>query len=235
MSRIATEPSLVERICRMLSAEKGRRLADQEGWLPPERQLAEQLEVSRTVVREATKRLELQGVVEVQHGVGIRFVDKLHVPVSGAVELLLPDTAERLQQLAEARLIVEPQVAKLAAERAKAEHRKALRAAQDRLIAAVETSEAIDADLEFHRTLAKAASNRILELVLDSLGELGRSSRQATLASTGIARAIEHHQLILKAIEKKRPQEAHDAMLMHMQGSARDLAKYFSSRSGSTT
>ena len=55
--------------------------------------------------------------------------------------------------------------------------------------AAVETAEAIDADLEFHRILARAGGNRILELVLESLGELGRASRQATIATTGIALA----------------------------------------------
>jgi GntR family transcriptional repressor for pyruvate dehydrogenase complex len=187
--------------------------------------LAEQLGVSRTVVREATKRLELQGLLEVQHGVGIRFVEKLYAPVSASVEMVLPETAERLRQLAEARLAIEPGVARMAAERAKAEHFAALRATQDRLASAVETAEAIDADLEFHRILARAAGNRILELVLESLGELGRASRQATLASTGIARAHEHHELILQAIEQRRPQVAHDTMKMHLEGSLSDLAR----------
>jgi GntR family transcriptional regulator, transcriptional repressor for pyruvate dehydrogenase complex len=140
---------------------------------------------------------------------------------------LLPEVAERLRQLAEARLAIEPGVARMAAERSKAEHRTALRASQERLGAAVETAEAIDADLEFHRILARAAGNRILELVLESLGELGRASRQATLASTGIARAHEHHELILRAIEQRRPQDAHDTMKMHLEGSLRDLARLF--------
>jgi GntR family transcriptional regulator, transcriptional repressor for pyruvate dehydrogenase complex len=226
------QQSLVEQVCKRLSRQPGRELADGEGWLPPERQLAEHLGVSRTVVREATKRLELQGLLEVQHGVGIRFVDKLYVPLNGSVELLLPETAERLRQLAEARLAIEPQVARMAAERAKAEHRRALHATQDRLAAAVETAAAIDADLEFHRVLARAAGNRILELVLESLGELGRTSRQATIAATGIARAHEHHSLILAAIEKRQGQEAHDTMRMHMEGSARDLAKCFAAKQG---
>lgn len=230
MTRLRSQQSLVEQVCRRLSPQSGRALADDEGWLPPERELAQQLGVSRTVVREATKRLELQGLLEVQHGVGIRFVEKLYVPLSASVELMLPEMAERLRQLAEARLAIEPSVARMAAERAKTEHRAALRATQERLGAAVETSEAIDADLEFHRILARAAGNRILELVLESLGELGRASRQATLASTGIARAHEHHQQILQAVEQHRAQAAYDAMRMHLDGSVRDLARLFSAK-----
>jgi GntR family transcriptional repressor for pyruvate dehydrogenase complex len=124
-------------------------------------------------------------------------------------------------------------VARLAAERATAKQRRALHAAQQRLAAAVETSQAIEADLEFHRLLAQAAGNRILEIVLESLGELGRASRQATLASTGVARALEHHAAILDAIDRRQGPAAHDAMLAHVQASANDLARFFGSASGS--
>lgn len=233
MTRVAAQPSLVEQVCSRLSAMSERAQAANDGWLPPERQLAEQLSVSRTVIREATKRLELQGVLEVRHGVGIRFVDRPYAPVSGALELLLPEADERLRQLAEARVTIEPQMARLAAERATAKHRRALDAAQQRLAAAVETSQAIEADLEFHRILAQAAGNRILEVVLESLGELGRASRQATLASTGVARALEHHAAILDAVERRQGPAAHDAMLIHVQASANDLARFFGSASGS--
>ena len=230
MTRLRSQQSLVEQVCRRLSPQAGQTLADEEGWLPPERELAQKLGVSRTVVREATKRLELQGLLEVQHGVGIRFVEKLYAPLSTSVEMLLPDEAERLRQLAEARLAIEPGVARMAAERATPEHLELLRATQRRLSAAVETAEAIDADLEFHRILARAAGNRILELVLESLGELGRASRQATLASTGIARAHEHHEQILKAVEQRRTQVAHDTMRMHLEGSLSDLARLFAAK-----
>jgi GntR family transcriptional repressor for pyruvate dehydrogenase complex len=223
-----TQLSRVAQVCRQLCVGDGRSLADKAGWLPSERHLAEHLEVSRTVVREATKRLELQGVLEVQHGVGIRFVDRLHEPFNTAIELSLPNQTERLRQLAETRVILEPSVARLAAERAKREHLRALRITQQRLSKAIETTQAIENDLEFHRILAQAAGNRILELILESLGELGRASRQATLTTTGVARAVEHHALILAAIVKRDGQAAFDAMSMHVQGSARDLAKYFS-------
>ncbi len=232
MTRLASQQNLVAQTCTQLTHEMGRSLADDDGWLPPERQLAQRLGVSRTVIREATKRLELQGLLEVQHGIGTRFVNRRYVPLSGSVELLLPEMAERLRQLAESRQVIEPEVARLAAERGTTEHHAALHAAQDRLAVAVETAEAIEADLEFHRQLAKAAGNQILELVLESLGELGRSSRQATIAATGIARAHEHHALILRAVEQRNGQAAFDTMRAHVNGSARDLNKLFSSARG---
>ena len=88
-----------------------------ERWLPAERSLAIKLGVSRTVVREATKRLEQQGLLEVQHGTGIRVVDKLHRPLNGSLELLIPDIAESLQQLNETRLSIEPDAARQAIHR----------------------------------------------------------------------------------------------------------------------
>lgn len=226
MPQIAGRASLVEQTCRRLGAMSKKAKAS-AGWLPPERQLAEQLKVSRTVIREATKRLEMQGVLEVRHGVGIRFVDRWHAPLTGALERRLPEPGERLFQLAEARVVIEPQVARLAAQRATADDRRALRAAHERLAAAVETRAAIEADLDFHRILAQAAGNRVLELVLESMAELGRTSRQATLALTGVARALRHHEMILRAVDRRRAQEAEDAMREHVLGSAEDLTRFF--------
>ena len=115
LSAIARPASLVEDVCQRLATEIRAERNGGDGWLPPERQLAEQLGVSRTVIREATKRLELQGLIEVQHGIGIKVVDKLHKPLNGSLALLIPDTADRLRQLVEVRLLVEPEVARLAA------------------------------------------------------------------------------------------------------------------------
>ena len=104
LSTIERPVSLVEDVCQRLATEIRAELNGGDGWLPPERRLAEQLGVSRTVVREATKRLELQGLIEVRHGIGIKVVDKLHKPLNGSLALLIPDTADRLRQLVEVRL-----------------------------------------------------------------------------------------------------------------------------------
>lgn len=223
----STPRSLVDDLCETLAKRIRRDLGKGRSQLPTERELAVEFEVSRTVVREATKRLELQGLLEVRHGIGLRLVDKLHAPLNGALELLLPDAVQRLRQLIETRRVIEPELARLAAERAKPEHLRAMRRTQQQLEKAVDTAEAIDADVEFHRLIAAAAGNEILELVLKSLGELGRESRRATIAVTGSKLVHEHHGAILKQIELRKPQGAFDAMARHLAAADRDLNDHF--------
>jgi DNA-binding transcriptional regulator YhcF (GntR family) len=125
--------SLVERVCQQLAELIRGGSAEEERWLPGERSLAEKLGVSRTVVREATKRLEQQGMLEIQHGTGIKIVDRLHRPLNDSLTLLIPDMADRLQQLNDARLSIEPDAAAYAAQRATKEQLKTMRRIQKQL------------------------------------------------------------------------------------------------------
>lgn len=113
--------SLVEEVCsRLADCILGEPSRGDSVWLPPERSLARQRGVSRTVVRAATKRLKQQGLVEIQHGTGIKIVRQLHRPLSDSLSLLIPDLSNRLRQLHEPRLLIEPAAAALAAEKASA-------------------------------------------------------------------------------------------------------------------
>ncbi len=225
LQTIERPASLVDEVCRQLSGQIRNDELANEGWLLPERELAERLGVSRPVVREATKRLELQGLLEIRHGVGIKVVDKLHKPLNGSVSLLIPDTAERLRQLTEARLLIEPGLARMAAEKATAAHLRTLRQNQTRQAAAQTEDESIEADLEFHRLIAATAGNEICGLLLDSLAELGRESRKTTLSAAGNTVAVDHHSQIFAAIEARQPEKAFAAMQMHLEAAAQDIAK----------
>jgi GntR family transcriptional regulator, transcriptional repressor for pyruvate dehydrogenase complex len=225
LQTIERPASLVEEVCRQISGQIHDDAFTKDGWLPAERELAERLGVSRPVVREATKRLELQGLLEIRHGVGIKVVDKLHKPLNGSVALLIPDTADRLRQLTEARLLIEPGLARMAAERVTNAHLRSLRQNQVRLAAAETYEQSIEADLEFHRLIALAAGNEICTLLLDSLAELGRESRKTTLSAVGNAVAVAHHSQILAAIEARQPERASAAMKMHLEAAAVDIAK----------
>lgn len=227
LTAIERPASLVDDVCQRLTREIRAELNGGDGWLPPERQIAELLGVSRTVVREATKRLELQGLVEVQHGVGIKVVDRLHKPLNDSLALLIPDSAERLRQLIEARLFVEPEVARVAAERIKPAALRALNKVQARLATATSVQDAVECDLEFHRLLARASGNEVLVLLLESLGDLGRESRSVTISTTSPARAHRQHQAVLDAVAAGDAQRAHAAMQFHIREAAADLARQF--------
>lgn len=224
LASIERPVSLMEEVCQRLAAGIRAGELDEEGWLPSERQLAEQLGVSRPVVREATKRLELQGLVEVLHGVGTKVVDRLHSPLNGSLELLLPNEADRLRQLNETRQAIEPQAARLAAERSKPAHRRELKAIHERLAAAETAEQAILQDLAFHRAVAEASGNVIFRTVLDSLADLGRATRQRTIGRNGWDTPIAHHAEILAAIERRDGAAAESAMRRHVVAAGKDLA-----------
>jgi GntR family transcriptional regulator, transcriptional repressor for pyruvate dehydrogenase complex len=220
---LKSSPSLVEQVCSRLALQLRDEAGSGDGRLPPERQMAERLGVSRTVLREATKRLELQGLLEIRHGSGIRAVNRLHKPLSSSVAILLPEAAERLRQLIEVRAVIEPELARQAALKAKAADVKELRAVHERLVAAETHDEEVEADIDFHRTLARIAGNEILKLMLESLADLGRESRRVTIGNVGRQRAIDHHAAILNAVAAHDADAAAVAMKHHMEEAARDL------------
>jgi GntR family transcriptional repressor for pyruvate dehydrogenase complex len=215
--------SLVEGVCQQL-AELVRGMTSQDDrWLPAERSLAEQLGVSRTVVREATKRLEQQGLLEIQHGTGIKVVNKLHRPLNDSLSLLIPDVAERLQQLNETRLSIEPDAAAFAAKRASEDDLRELKRLQTELESAPDHAAAIEADISMHRAVARASGNLIYQLILDSLADIGFTSRLRTIGRIGKAAAVEHHAQILEAIINRDPSAAREAMRAHILAAGEDM------------
>jgi GntR family transcriptional repressor for pyruvate dehydrogenase complex len=161
--------------------------------------------------------------VEIHHGIGIRAVDKLHKPLNSSLALLIPDEEERLRQLNETRLAIEPESARLAAEHATAAQRRELRRLHRQLVEAPDTARAIEVDMAFHRALAEAGGNQIFRLILDSLADLGLASRRRTIGRVGKQTAIEHHDAILTAVEKGDGHAAAAAMRHHLQAAERDM------------
>src|ERR687888_14332 len=131
--------------------------------IPPERELAERFKVSRTSVREALRALEIQGVIESRQGGGtfVRTadVDALIPPLAAAILRGRRELAEVL----EVRELLEPGIARRAAERATAEHLTELERLLERQRACIATGVSfVDEDTAFHETLTRAADNTIL-------------------------------------------------------------------------
>lgn len=218
-------PSLVEKVCQYLAGEI-RRDYEQPGAesrLPTERELAARMGVSRSVVREATKRLEQQGLLEIRQGSGIRAVDRLHKPLNGSLELLLPDVAERLRQLLEVRRMIEPEIAQMTAERASPAQVAELRATHQRLVEAVTHTESVEADMAFHRALARCAGNQIAALLLNSLSELLATSLALGYQRVTTTSPIREHGAILEAVARGDGKAARRAMEKHLATAAADL------------
>jgi GntR family transcriptional repressor for pyruvate dehydrogenase complex len=223
------DSSLVSKVCTRLAAMMRSPAFTATDKLPPERILAQKLGVSRTVMREATKRLESQGLLEIRHGSGIRIVNELHRPVCGSLSLAMPAPQERLRQLNEARLLVEPEIARQAAERRSNAHLRALAKSQSDLFNALNnalnTLDAVEADIAFHRALADAAGNEVFKLMLESMAELGRVSRRSTIGTVGKEKAYSQHARILLAVEAGDGDVAAKEMRAHLRHAYADLCK----------
>jgi DNA-binding GntR family transcriptional regulator len=166
--------------------------------------LAEQLGISRTPVREALRRLSAEGLVDSHPNRGF-----------WAAELGLDAVLRRL----EVRLILEPGIARLAAERRTESQLAELRRSIAREENARSGVAAHDASREFHFVLARATGNEEHVRILDSLWlvEVGRRllSRRATEVEWQGADAAEHRE-IAAAVAERRGDDAARLMEAHV-------------------
>lgn len=138
--------------------------------LPTEMEIARQLGVSRTPVREAMKVLAAAGIVEVRQGNGTFISDGAKGSLSQLLlfQIYLKDTTP--QKLMEVRMLFERSCAELAAQRRTAEDLAEMRACIERLRSLSETGPGdtaalAEADLDFHRAVYRATHNELVETI----------------------------------------------------------------------
>jgi len=187
--------------------------------LPPERQLAEQLGVGRSSVREAMRVLETLGVVSSQVGRG---------PDAGAVLTSRPDTALtdllrlhlglaslELREVIDTRLMIERWAADRAA-RNRADT-SVLTASLAAMGSAVSAEEFVEHDTAFHCAIAEVSGNRLIAAIMRSLRDsMRRHAVEAVdrLGDTSVLRA--DHERIVAAIAGGDPDEAARAVTDHL-------------------
>lgn len=173
------------------------------------------LGLGRTPVHQAIDRLMLEGMVEV-------------IPRKGVI--VKPVSLDEVMQIIEARLIVEPQGVRLAAERADETDIGALgdilgRALQWTAVRNVEQMMLLDR--EFHLVLARAARNDVFGEILRKLHERSLRFWFISLADAGHHGAVqEEHQAILGAIRDRSPDAAEAAMRHHIESFRKNVARY---------
>ena len=188
--------------------------------LPAERDLAQRLGVSRTAVREAVKTLREKGLVEAYSGRGTFVTDGTSQAARQSFDLMVKiGQQEGSPHLAELRLILEPGIAAMAAERVEDEDLTAMRDA----VAVMERSQKdpeayIEADLDFHLALAEAVANPLILSLIDSIVGLLREQRIKIFnVEGGPQRGQFHHKRILEAMERRDPEMARSAMRAHLE------------------
>ncbi|HXF62519.1 MAG TPA: FadR/GntR family transcriptional regulator [Caldilineaceae bacterium] len=193
--------------------------------LPPERELAAMMQVSRPSLREALRALAIMNIIEIRQGDGT-YVTSLEPKLLMAhLDFVFALTDATFLELFEARRILEPGIVAIAATRITDEEIAALEACVARSIDLVDDHEAFaQADLEMHERIAKAAGNTILERFMASLSQLGKESRRRTVALPGVTRqSVQDHLAIVAALKQRDPAAAQAAMLDHLRHVEREL------------
>jgi GntR family transcriptional repressor for pyruvate dehydrogenase complex len=197
--------------------------------LPSERELVRRLGASRVAVREALRALEHRGLLDVRQGAaGGYFVRALDPGiVSRDFQTLLRLGRLTADQLMEARALIEPEVARLAAERASDLDAKALRASLEERAAVVEAGgEPRDLDVAFHRRLADVARNPIHAVAIEALLDLEvELVAPAALADADRVEVQVAHEALLGAVEARDGERARAAMRGHIVDVQRRIAR----------
>ncbi|GIF05040.1 FadR/GntR family transcriptional regulator [Actinoplanes siamensis] len=188
--------------------------------LPPEPQLAAQMGLSRSGVREAVKALESARVLDVRRGDGTyvtSLAPRLLLEGLGlAVELLQDDT---LLEVMEVRRMLEPVATSVAALRMSDDSLDELRRLLDDMRAAADDHEKlIQVDTEFHRTVITATGNETLTSLMDGLSSRTVRARvwRGLIEGNSAHTTIEEHDAIYRALRARDPSLAHASALMHV-------------------
>lgn len=186
--------------------------------IPPERDFARMLGISRASLRTGIGYLAAMGVMSVRHGVGTFVADgpaefgKSSFSLMGALHGFKP------WQMFEARLILESNLAALAAERGRQEHYAAMSEEVTEMYAAVDKpAEYLVHDVLFHRAIAQASGNPILAALMETMTSAMYDSRRKTVErSQDLKESAEIHRQIYRAIRAKKPELAREAMERHL-------------------
>lgn len=184
--------------------------------LPPERALAEQMNISRTSLRDGIARLEVLGHLEARQGNGVFVREPSAAHLTQPFLGMLARSPQSLRDLLEFREMIEPEVAAQAAARATPEQVAELQRCLERQeSASARHIKLSDEDLAFHNLVAQIAGNEVVMLVLETLRSLMTHLRDRVVGDHP-ERTIDEHRAVVAAVAGASPAAARQAMLDHL-------------------
>ncbi len=196
--------------------------------LPSEAEVARELQVSRTVVREAFRSLAAMQIIELASGRRATVARIDHGPMSLIIEHGVQTEQINIQQIYDVRRTIETRIAALAAlRRSEAEAQGLIREVAGLRQRVNEPARMIEHDLAFHSLLAQASHNPVFALIIGSFQgitaetwHIGWRSRTTPEAHE---RMIANHENIARAVAEGNPEAASAAMSDHFDESIRAL------------
>jgi len=170
-----------EQIAEMIQEKILKQRLQQGTRLPTERELAEEFQVSRTVIREAIRELEVAGLVRIKKGPkgGIFIDNAYHKPLSASLRKLITSGWINVDHILEVRMLIEPYIASQASLKAKKSDIEAMRSLLQNSSAHLDDVALLKKNnIEFHLLIAKASGNPVFSIlmrsVMDILEEIAR-------------------------------------------------------------
>ncbi|MCL5046308.1 MAG: FadR family transcriptional regulator [Actinobacteria bacterium] len=228
VKKVTVSDNIVKQIRALI--EEGKISVGQK--LPAERELAQQLSVSRISVREAIKSLAVMGLVEVRSGEGTFVRSITPQDVADPIRYAMLMERRTLRELLEVRRVLEVELAGLAAERATPEDLEVMEQTLFDMARDIEVNRNyLDSDIAFHNAITEAAGNTLLHNMISTVGDLMIDSRRKTTMVPGSGlRALRGHQQIFDRIKARDAQGARQAMRDHLVDVEADLAAYEGTR-----
>lgn len=188
--------------------------------LPPERDLAKLLGVSRPTLRAGIRTLSAVGVLQSRQGAGTFVVEADASPALDANPLRMMASLHGFtnDEMFEARISLEMAVAALAAERATGEQLAAMSEEVAEMFAALDQpKEYLVHDMRFHQTIAAASGNRILTALMNMVATILFETRSKTVhRALDLKESADMHRQIYRAIRDRNPMAAREAMRDHL-------------------
>lgn len=186
--------------------------------LAPERDLSRQLRISRASLRSGIGTLAAIGIIEVRHGIGNFVADGPATIGRSSLRLLGALHGFQPWQMFESRLILESNLAALAAERASKKQMEALAAELDRMSESeTRPTDYLLHDISFHRLIAEASGNPILAALVETMTASLYDSRKKTVERTSnLRQTTESHHKIFREIRAGKSAAARKAMEQHL-------------------
>lgn len=188
--------------------------------LPPERDLAKMLGVSRPTLRAGIRSLSAVGVLQSKQGAGTFVVEADESPTldSSSLQMLAALNNFSSDEMFEARLALEMSIAALAAERASSEQMTQMSEEITSMYAALEEPEQyLVHDMRFHQIIAAASGNRILTALMNMVAQILFEARKKTVkGALDLKESAEQHRQIYKAIREHKSEDARQAMRYHL-------------------
>ena len=194
-----------------------RRVFTAGGRLPPERELALALGVSRPTLRQAMKALQILGVIRIRHGDASYLAESASNILKEPIEFALALKGISRKDLFETRQTLEVRLASLAAERRTEED---LQKMQDAL-GAMKNSVGVPVqwirhEMRFHECIVQAAGNEVITTVMEMLSRMLMDSRRETVQLlTNYEDSYQSHHMIYAEIERRDTVGASRAMVEH--------------------